>query len=350
MNQLESFDVSSFPFSPSVIKKLIENGFKTIEDFDGVGLTDLTRECNILPKEALEVLDYIKGDSGKKDKEYKNALDLLGTKKSHIITFCKEIDEMMGSGIPCGSLTEFCGLPGIGKTQFGLQLCVNVQLPKEFGGLEGKAIYLDTEGSFVPERAEQIAKYFLTILNETQDPFQKEKVEKLSTEKILSNILYYRIHSYIEQISIINVLPSFLEQNKDVKLIVLDSVAFHFRMGFEDMSLRTRILNGMAKNLSFIANQYNLSIIIMNQVTTKVSENKTTSIIPALGESWSHACTYRLFLYWKGSERCARLFKSPVHKEQTVSYHITQEGVRSLDKKREREEDDDELNKKFKED
>ena len=40
-------------------------------------------------------------------------------RQKKIMTFSKQIDYMLGGGIPCGSITEFCGVPGIGKTQFG---------------------------------------------------------------------------------------------------------------------------------------------------------------------------------------------------------------------------------------
>src|SRR5262245_7168320 len=92
---------------------------------------------------------------------------------------------------------------------------------------------------------------------------KKDLEGKLTSDGILSNILYYRIHSYIEQISIINVLPSFIQQNPEIKLIVLDSVAFHFRMGFDDMSFRSRILSGMSKNLSSLASQFDIAIVVM---------------------------------------------------------------------------------------
>jgi RAD51-like protein 2 len=66
-------------------------------------------------------------------------------------------------------VTEFSGVPGIGKTQLGLQLACDVQIPEGFGGVGGTAIYIDTglcsllslshsiEGSFVVERALEIA-------------------------------------------------------------------------------------------------------------------------------------------------------------------------------------------------
>jgi len=35
-----------------------------------------------------------------------------------------------------------------------LQLCITVQMPKEYGGTQGQAIYIDTEGSFNVSRIE----------------------------------------------------------------------------------------------------------------------------------------------------------------------------------------------------
>ncbi|MBL7206713.1 MAG: hypothetical protein ISS36_03890 [Candidatus Aenigmarchaeota archaeon] len=45
-----------------------------------------------------------------------------------------------------------------GKSQVGFQLSVNVQLPKEKGGLGGKALFVDSENTFRPERIMEIAK------------------------------------------------------------------------------------------------------------------------------------------------------------------------------------------------
>ncbi len=71
-------------------------------------------------------------------------------------------------------MTELCGAPGIGKTQFSIQLAVNTHIPESHGGVAGEAVYIgaavfvfspnpqpstpaDTEGSFVVDRAEDIA-------------------------------------------------------------------------------------------------------------------------------------------------------------------------------------------------
>lgn len=39
-----------------------------------------------------------------------------------------------------------------------IQTCLTVQLPKWFGGLAGQAIFIDTEGNFIPRRVEQMAE------------------------------------------------------------------------------------------------------------------------------------------------------------------------------------------------
>ena len=39
-----------------------------------------------------------------------------------------------------------------------------------------------------------------------------------------------------------------------------------------------------------LATQYNLAVVVINQMTTKIGRNNTgSSVVPALGESWAHA-------------------------------------------------------------
>ncbi|MDP3966389.1 MAG: helix-hairpin-helix domain-containing protein, partial [archaeon] len=77
----------------------------------------------------------------------------------HITTGSKNFDDLLGGkGIESKAITEAFGAYGSGKTQLGLSLAVNVQLPLEQGGAEGKAVYIDTEGTFRPQRIMQIAE------------------------------------------------------------------------------------------------------------------------------------------------------------------------------------------------
>lgn len=224
-----------------------------------------------------------------------------------------------------------------------MQLSVCVQVPSLFDGCGGQALYIDTEGSYQVDRVREVGEGLLHHLrhmkNRTQQ--QNDSIKNMTVEDILKNIYYYRVHSFIEQIALVNVLPSFLTQHQNIKLIVLDSVTFHFRHGHEDMAHRSRLLHGFAQNLAKIAQEFDVAVVLMNQVTTKITGTGQSFLAPALGESWAHACTNRIVLFRKEDGfRYAHLYKSPSLKSATVQYDITKIGIRSIQhsKKRLREE------------
>lgn len=47
-----------------------------------------------------------------------------------------------------------------------------------------------------------------------------------------------------------------------VKIVIVDSVTFHFRQDFDDMALRTRLLSGMALKLMKLAKVFSLAVRI----------------------------------------------------------------------------------------
>ena len=73
------------------------------------------------------------------------------------LSLCSQLDAIFGGGVESGSITEFYGEYRTGKTQLCLTLCVSSFLPRALGGGEGKALFLDTEGTFRPERLAPIA-------------------------------------------------------------------------------------------------------------------------------------------------------------------------------------------------
>lgn len=77
-----------------------------------------------------------------------------------ISTGSKELDSLLDGGVETGSITELFGEFRTGKTQLCHQLCVTCQLPFNQGGGEGKALYIDTEGTFRPERCLAIAERY----------------------------------------------------------------------------------------------------------------------------------------------------------------------------------------------
>lgn len=87
-----------------------------------------------------------------------------------ISTGSSALNALIGGGIEAGAVTEFYGAYGSGKTAIAHHLAVTTQLPLESGGANGMVVWIDTEGTFRPERVKQIAEHmgvdpFLVLRN-----------------------------------------------------------------------------------------------------------------------------------------------------------------------------------------
>ncbi len=67
-----------------------------------------------------------------------------------LVTGLHKLDEFLSGGIPNGVITDIFGSPGTGKTQFLFQLSYNAIKDGD------KILYVDTSGSFRPERIIEI--------------------------------------------------------------------------------------------------------------------------------------------------------------------------------------------------
>ncbi|XP_073091448.1 DNA repair protein RAD51 homolog 3-like isoform X5 [Manis javanica] len=314
--QVSSFemqrDLVSFPLSPAVRVKLVSAGFRTAEELLEVKPSELSKEVGISKEEALETLQIIRRECVTKKPRYAGsaesgkkctALELLEQEhtQSFIITFCSALDNILGGGVPLTKTTEICGAPGVGKTQLCMQLAVDVQIPECFGGVEGEAVFIDTEGSFMVDRVVDLAtaciQHLQLIAGTHMGEEHPKALEDFSLENILSHIYYFRCHDYIELLAQVYLLPDFLSEHSKVRLVVVDSIAFPFRHDLDDLSLRTRLLNGFAQQMISLANNHRLAVVLTNQMTTKIGRNKAL-LVPALGESWGHAATIRLIFHW----------------------------------------------------
>ncbi|KGL78024.1 DNA repair protein RAD51 3, partial [Tinamus guttatus] len=316
-------------------------GFQTVQELLDTGPCGLSTEVGISKEEALEVLQVVRQECpGEAPRDAGlsrrcTALELLEQEQAQgfIITFCSALDNILGGGVQLTKITEICGAPGVGKTQLCMQLAVDVQIPECFGGLAGEAVFIDTEGSFMVDRVADIAtacvQHCQLIAEAHQEEDHLKALETFSLESILSHIYYFRCRDYIELLAQVYLLPDFLSEHSKVRLVVIDGIAFPFRHDFEDLSLRTRLLNGLAQQLIIMANDHKTAIVLTNQMTTRIGQSQST-LVPALGESWGHAATIRLIFHWDNNQRLATLYKSPSQKESTIPYDVTPHGFRDV--------------------
>ena len=166
-------------------------------------------------------------------------------------TGSKNLDKLLGGGIETQAVTEFIGEFGAGKTQICLMLSVMVQLPSEKGGLNGNVVYIDTEGTFIPERV-----------------FEMAKALWLDPHKTLGNVFLARAYNSSHQCLLIEHLSKFCPEN-NVKLVVVDSMIGHFRgeyIGRETLSERQQALNNQLHKLLRLTEAFNLPVVVTNQV------------------------------------------------------------------------------------
>eukprot|EP00958_Prasinococcus_capsulatus_P011854 scaffold1182_cov396-Prasinococcus_capsulatus_cf.AAC.27 len=220
-----SHPVTALPLPPSLRSKLLHAGFRSVGDFDGQKPSYLADEVGITLEEALEVLRYTA------DGEHQAFAGIEGgqlgvevynreQERVPIITFCSELDKLLRGGIMPGHLTEFCGVPGVGKTQIGMQLAVDVQIPAALGGNEGEAVYIDTEGSFMVERASEIADALVVHLKKMANRSGRGEwiaaADELKTKDVLARIHYLRAYEYSQQMAAVNTLRSYIAANPKV--------------------------------------------------------------------------------------------------------------------------------------
>src|SRR5271157_2149022 len=160
-------------------------GEATVDKLKAGGVDSIDKIAVMSPYELSE-LSGISAEAAKKAVQaaqeattvnYETADKIMSRRKDigKITTGSKDLDDLIGGGLETNAITETYGKFASGKSQLGFQLAVSVQLPKDKGGLEGNVLFIDTEGTFRPERIENIAKAY-----------------ELDPETVLANIMVVR--------------------------------------------------------------------------------------------------------------------------------------------------------------
>lgn len=234
-----------------------------------------------------------------------------------ISTGSTSFDAMLGGGVQTMALTEVFGEFRCGKTQLSHTLCVTTQLPKDSGGAEGKVAFIDTEGTFRPDRIVRISERF------GMDP-----------EVALGNIAYARALNSEHQMELIEQIAGNLAQG-DFRLVIVDSIMAQFRVdycGRGELSERQQKLNQMLGKLVRLAEEFNVAVFLTNQVQ---SDPGAASLFagadgkkPIGGHVLAHASATRILLRkGRGDERVAKIQDSPDMPEGECTYTITKGGI-----------------------
>ena len=231
-----------------------------------------------------------------------------------ITSSSKTVDELLGGGFETQSIIELFGEFGSSKTQIAHQLCVNVQLPKEKGGMGSQAFFIDTENTFRPERIVQMAEAL-----------------DLDPEETLDNIHVARAYNSNHQMLLVEKV---LEMSKEVpaSLLIVDSLTAHFRaeyVGRGALADRQQKLNKHMHDLLRWGDLNNGAVCVTNQVSEKPDAFFGDPTRPIGGHIVGHTATFRVYLRKsKGPKRIARLIDSPHLPEGEAVFTVSDKGIR----------------------
>jgi len=226
----------------------------------------------------------------------------------------KLLDELLGGGFETQSIIELFGEFGSSKTQIAHQLCVTVQLPKEQGGLDSHAFFIDTENTFRPERIIQMAEAY-----------------GLDPDEVLSKIHVARAYNSNHQMLLVGKVKE-LSKEQPTSLLVVDSLTAHFRaefIGRGALADRQQKLNKHMHDLLRWSDLNNGVVCVTNQVSSKPDAFFGDPTRPIGGHIVGHTATFRICLRKsKGPKRIARLIDSPHLPEGEAVFTIDEKGIR----------------------
>src|ERR671918_1401684 len=306
---------------PTTAKKLKEAGIISVMDLAVASSDELAVDLNSSKDSAASFImaaQKLLRDSNVLEKEFVTADAALEKRKSMLrcSTGSIALDDLLLGGIETQAVTEFYGEFGSGKSQICHTLCATARQPIAVGGLDGGVIYIDTEGTFRPERVEQIAR-----------------ARGFDPSQILKSVAVCKIYNSSHLELIIKDLGKYINDFK-AKLVVIDSIISLHRAEFAGrgtLADRQQRLNNMLHKLVRLTEIYNIAIVITNQVQSSPDTFFGDPTKAAGGNVLGHASTYRIYLRKSGENRIAKMMDSPYHPYSDTRFTVTEKGADDIE-------------------
>ena len=314
--EIESIDnLQQLGIGASDITKLKSGGFYTLSSILMATLNTLCSIKGLSEAKAVKIQEVCKTSA---NFGFTNGWDVLEKRKKvvRLTTGSKNLDKLLNGGLESSSITEAFGEFRTGKTQLAHTLAVTAQLPIQMGGGNGKAIFIDTEGTFIPEKIIKIAERF-----------------GVDGQQCLENISYARAFTHEQQIELLSKAAEKMS-NERYAIIIVDSATALFRTDFVGrgtLSERQGKLNRFLSMLTKLAETYNVVAYIVNQIVAEcggASMFVSNPSKPIGGNIMGHACTTRLQLRkGRGNNRICKIYDSPCLPDSDCVFALTDAGI-----------------------
>jgi DNA repair protein RadA len=317
--ELEIEDIEGV--GPTTARKMKEAGISSVMELATAVAEELASDLGGSKETAATFImaaQKLLRESGILDNEFTTADIELEKRKALLrcTTGARALDELLLGGIETQAITEFYGEFGSGKSQICHTLCVTAQQSPEAGGLGGNVILIDTEGTFRPERVDQIAR-----------------ARGMNSDEVLKKIAICKAYNSSHLELIVKSMGKYIDDFK-AKMIIIDSIISLHRAEFAGrgtLADRQQRLNGIMHKLVRIAEIYNVAVIVTNQVQSTPDTFFGDPTKPAGGNVIGHASTYRIYLRKAGNDRIARIIDSPYHPYEDIRFTVNEKGIDDTD-------------------
>ncbi|XP_015609303.1 DNA repair protein RAD51 homolog 3 isoform X5 [Cephus cinctus] len=300
--------ISTLSVSKETIAELRENGFPYVQDI--INNLDLCTKCTHIPNlEKFQKIPLTTSALGLLEEESLN---------DYVSSSSRALDIILNGGFRCETITELYGAPGSGKTQLCLQACVTVQLKEDQGGVNGRAIYIDTRNGLSVTRLEEIIKN----VEKSNESLRAQR------DEILKGITVVSARTAQDLYKVISSIKNYLRTNSRIRLIALDSLSFPVQCCLRDPWCRTQVYFRIVNELQELSESHNIAIIIVNELTTQIDEKGDHCFNGAAGELSAHRIHRRIMLMRLiGGKFVAHAVKIVTMPQISVLFQITPDGI-----------------------
>jgi DNA repair protein RadA len=327
-----SEDLEDLPgVGPATAEKLKDNGFDNYQGIAVASPGELSNTADIGESSAADIINAAREAADIGGFESGSAVLERREQIGKLTWGVDEVDELLGGGVETQSITEVYGEFGAGKSQVTHQLAVNVQLPSEYGGLEGSCIFIDSEDTFRPERIDDMLRGLpeeaIEAAMVTHDVVEEEDDADAGDDDLMEDLLEAfldKIHvakafNSNHQILLAEKAQEIAGESQDgefpVRLLCVDSLTAHFRaeyVGRGELADRQQKLNKHLHDLMRVGDLNNTAVVVTNQVAANPDSFFGDPTQPIGGNILGHTSTFRIYLRKsKADKRIVRLVDAP---------------------------------------
>ena len=328
---------------PATAEKLRESGYDTYQSIAVASPGELSNTADVGESSAHDIIQSAReaADVG----GFETGTDVLERREQigKLEFLVPELDEMLGGGVETQSITEVYGEFGAGKSQVTHQLAVNVQLPREQGGLHGRCVFVDSEDTFRPERIDEMVNGLPDgVIEATME--EREIEGDLDDEETMDEL----VQTFLDRIHVAKAFNSdhqillaekaqeiaqeYEEDDYPVRLLCVDSLTAHFRaeyVGRGELADRQQKLNKHLHDIDRVGNLYNSAVVVTNQVQSNPDAFFGDPTKPIGGNILGHKSTFRMYLRKsKQDKRIVKLVDAPNLPDGESVMRVQNEGLK----------------------